>query len=163
MADIPELYIDYDLGSFLTGAKHLKKVKLYLKEFVVVKNEGGELNINSLKAIQTKGQAEEKKQYFKFKLDVLDLKIDKVVYKDYSRPGVPIVKEFDVGIDERYTNITSPYSFASLVVFKALVKTNIASLTNFDLGSLKGTASDALKEAVSKTIETVKDLLPFGK
>jgi len=163
MVDMPELYINYDLGSFLTGTKHLKKVKLYLREFVVIKNEAGELNLNSLKAIQTRGQAGEKKKDSKFKIDVLDLKIDKVVYKDYSRPGVPVVKEYNVGIDEHYTNITNPYSFASLVVFKALTKTNIANLTNFDLGPLRGAASDALKEAVSKTVETVKDLLPFGK
>ena len=174
MVDMPELYINYDLGSFLAGTKHLKKVKLYLKEFVVVKNEGGVLNLDSLKAIQTKGQAGEKKQDLKFKIDVLDLKIDKVVYKDYSRPGTPIVKEFNVGINERYTNITNPYSFAALVVFKALANTSIASLANFDLGPLKNSASDAListtkiaveaaKEAVSKTTETVKGLLPFGK
>ena len=173
MMEMPELYIDYDLGSFLTGTKHLKKVKLDIKELVVVKNEEGKLNLDSLKPIQAKGpaggknQGGEKKQDSKFRIDVLDLKIDKVVYKDYSRPGGSTVKEFDVGIDERYTNITNPYSFASLVVFKALAKTNISSLTHFDIGQLKSNASGALtnaaKEAVSKAVETVKDLLPFGK
>lgn len=174
MMDMPELYIDYDLGSFLTGTKHLEKVKLNLKEFIVVKNEDGKLNLDSLKPIQKEGKAAGKKQDFKFKIDVLELKIDKVVYKDYSSPGGPAVKEYNVAINERYTNITDPYSFASLVVFKALAKTRIASLTNFDLGSLKDAASDALSkitggtvenalDAVTKTGEKIKELLPFGK
>jgi hypothetical protein len=183
MMDIPELYINYDPGSFMTGTKHLKEVKLYLKEFVVVKNELGELNLDSIKAIQAKMGQESggKNQDSKFKIDVLELKIDKVVYKDYSRGGSPVVKEFNVGIDERYTNITNPYSFASLIVFKALINTSIASLAHFDLGPLKDSATDALvtavdaaagavgvssgaaKKAVSKTTDVIKGLLPFGK
>ena len=168
MMDMPELYINYDLGSFLTGTKHLKEVKLNIKEFTVVKNESGELNLDSLKAIQSKtNQKGTAKQDFKFKIDVLELKIDKVVYRDYSTLGKPVVKEFNVAINERYENITNPYSLASLIVFKALANTSIASLANFDLGPLKDSASDAIvnatKEAVSKTTETLKELIPFGK
>lgn len=180
MMDMPELYINYDLGSFLSGTKHLREVKLYIKEFDVIKNDAGELNLDSLKAIQTKmGKAGgnkgeihkgEKKEDFKFKIDVLELKIDKVVYKDYSGAGEPQIKEFNVGINERYTNITNPYTFASLVVFKALSNTRISSLANLDLGPLQGAASDALSTAtktaadtVSNATQVIKDLLPFGK
>jgi len=175
MLDIPELYMDCDVGSFLSGTKHLKEVKLNIRELVVVKNVDGELNIDSLKAIQTKGGKKEgSKQDFKFKIDVLEMRVDKVVYKDYSRAGEPVVREFNIGLNERYTNITDPYSFASLVIFKALVNTSIASLANFDLGPLKNAASDALANAtetateavtgaVSKGAEAVKELLPFGK
>lgn len=192
MMDMPELYIEYDLGSFLAGTKHLKKIRLDVREFTVVKNEAGNLNINYIKAVEEetgKGVRQKKEagkeKDFKFRIDVLELKIDKVIYKDYSKAGEPIVKEFNVGIDERYTDITNPYSFVSLVVYKALYKTAIASLADFDLGTLKNAASDALvgatslavdtavkatgiggeaaKGAVSTTTETIKKLLPLGK
>ncbi len=187
MMDMPELYINYDAGSMLSGTKHFKEIKLNLKEFVVVKNVDGKLNLDSLKAIETKiGQKKsEEQQASSLKIDVLELKIDKVVYKDYSRAGTPVIKEFNVGINERYTNITNPKSLVSLIVFKALVNTSIASLANIDLGPLKGAASDALgnvtkaavgaaagaigvssgaaKEAASTATEAVKKLLPFGK
>ena len=183
MADMPELYIAYDPGSLLKGTKYLKKVRLNLREFVVVKNENGELNLDSLKAIRAKaGAGKEKPQ---FKIDVLELKIGKVVYKDYSKAGKPFIKEFNVNLDERYENITNPNALASLIVFKALVNTNIAALANFDLGPLKNavsgaaakatkiatqaaettaelgkTAGQATKGAITRTTETIKKLFP---
>lgn len=170
MADIPELYIDYDIGSFLTGTKHLRMVRLNLKEFDVIKNENGELNLDSLKAIQLKkGGPSGAKKNSKFKIDVLDLKIGKVVYKDYSKGLSPVVKEFEIGLNERYENITDPYAFASLVVFKAVANTSISHLANFDLRPLKDASydaiisatkvvSDAAGEAVKKAAESIKDL-----
>ncbi|MDD5073285.1 MAG: hypothetical protein PHX64_05725 [Candidatus Omnitrophica bacterium] len=169
MVDMPGVYISYYPGSFLTGTKHLKEVKLNIKEFVVVKNANGKLNLDCLKPIQaqTDRKRGDKNRDKKFKIDVLELKIDKVIYKDYSRPGEPVVKEFNIGVNERYANITDPYSFASLVVFKALANTSIASLAHFDLSPLKSAASDALvnatKNAVGAASEAVKKLLPFGK
>lgn len=169
MMDIPELYINYDLGSFLRGRRHLKEIRLHVKEVVVVKNEAGKLNVESIRAIQTRleQKREGDKRDSKFRIDVLDLKIDNVIYKDYSTPGSPLEKEFKVGIDEHYTNITNPYSFVSLVVFKAVVSTGIASLAHFDFSPLKNAALDtpvnATKKAAEAAIGTVKNLWPFGK
>ena len=162
MLDMPALYIDYDLGSMLTGTKHIRKMKLELNEFYVIKNAGGELNLDSLKGIQSKASGSQgAKQDMKLKIDVLELKIGKVIYKDYTKGATPFVKEFNIGLDERYENIDNPYVFASLVVFKALANTGIASLTNFDIGSLKDTASGALStatDAVNKAAESIKGL-----
>jgi uncharacterized protein involved in outer membrane biogenesis len=164
---MPELYMEYDLGSLISGVKHLKKVKMDIAEFTVVRNEGGQLNLDSLKAIQAKtGQGSGKKEDMKFKIDVLELKIGKVIYKDYSLPGGPVIKEFNVAINERYENITNPYSLASTIVFKALVNTNIASLANFDLGPLQSAAAETMSNVTkiaADAVEKVKNLLPFGK
>jgi cytolysin (calcineurin-like family phosphatase) len=99
-------------------------------------------------------------------IDELDLKIGKVIYKDYTKGGSPSVKEFNVGIEEHYTNIDNPYAFASLVVFKALANTNVASMANFDLNGLKAVSSEAMtsaKETVKQAAEGIKKVLPFGK
>src|SRR5574341_2024009 len=54
MMDMPELYVDYDLASFFKGKVHLEELRLNLKEFIVVKNEKGELNLDSLKTVKEK-------------------------------------------------------------------------------------------------------------
>ena len=53
MVDLPEVYVDYDIGAFLKKNIHLEEVRLNLKEFMVVKNESGQLNLDALKAVQS--------------------------------------------------------------------------------------------------------------
>ena len=52
MVDMPELYVNYDLGAFRKGKVHLKEARLNLREFTVIKNEKGQLNLDSLKVVQ---------------------------------------------------------------------------------------------------------------
>lgn len=199
MMDLPEIYVDYNLGAFMKGKTHLEEVRLNLKEFSVVKNEAGELNLDSLKVVKEAEEEkvidEDKKEGTKMsglQIDVLELKIDKVVYKDYSKGTPPKVKEYNVNINERFENITDPQSFGRLIILKALKNTAIASLANFDIGKLqKGVtetvkkttemaletpgkavevgkeAGEKVKETAKKTVEkaadTIKKILPFGK
>ncbi len=175
MVDIPEIYVDYDLGAFFKGKVHLEELRVNLKEFVVVKNEKGELNLNALKVVQEEEKEEmpsekpsvkkEKAKMPPLQIDVLELKIGKVIYKDYSKGTPPKVREFNVNIDERYENITSPYALVSLILVKAFANTTIASLANFDLGPLKTQFDETLKEAseitqktVGKAVDAVKEI-----
>jgi hypothetical protein len=159
MLEMPEIYVDYNLGSIMKGKVHLEEMRIDLKEFYVVKNETGELNLDSLKAIKTqragkKSAAKEGGKGPEIQIDELELKIGKVIYKDYSRGSSPSVKEFNINIDERYKDIDDPNALVSLIVVKALMNTTIASLTNFDLGGLKGTLSDTLSSAQKVVGET---------
>ena len=201
MMDLPEIYVDYNLGAIMGGKAHLEEVRLNLKEFIVVKNEAGELNLDSLRVVkETEGEEAEKDDSKKEKtempdiqIDLLALKIGKVIYKDYSKGGSPKVREFNVNIDERYENITDPQSFVRLIIVKALKNTTIASLANFNIGKLqKGLtdtvrktaekameapvkaveagknlieekAAETAKETVGKAADTLKKFLPFGK
>ncbi|MEA3560168.1 MAG: hypothetical protein U9R31_00140 [Candidatus Omnitrophota bacterium] len=165
MLKMPEIYIDYDLPAVIRGKVHLKQMRINLEEFVVVKNEAGKLNLDSLKVVQAgkenketqaketgvkQAQTKEKEGLPEIQIDSLELKIGKVVYKDYSKGGVPSVKEFNINLDERYENVTNPYSLVSLIVVRALTNTAIAGLVDFDLQGLEGMASDVL-ETVQKT------------
>ncbi|MFH1594030.1 MAG: hypothetical protein ABID09_04980 [Candidatus Omnitrophota bacterium] len=175
MLDMPEIYVDYDLPAIFKGKVHLQEMRINMKEFVVVKNEKGELNLDSLKVVQAqkekkRPEAKEKGKVPEIQIDALELKVGKVIYKDYSRGVVPSVKEFHVNLKERYTNITDPYKLVSLIVVKAMMNTTIASLTNFDLKGLQGTVSDTLatagkvaqevavkaQETITKTTETAQ-------
>jgi pyridoxal/pyridoxine/pyridoxamine kinase len=162
MVDMPEIYVDYDLPAIFGGTIHLKEVRINLAEFTVVKNRSRRLNLDSLKAIaaQKQGaQAEDKAgRPMKMRIDLLKLKIGKAVYKDYSAGGAPSVKEFNVGIDETFTNIDNPNTLVSLIVVKALMNTSIGNLAHFDVGSLSRSVSSSLEsaaKAVAAAHETV--------
>ena len=190
MMDMPEAYVDYDLPAIIKGDVHLEEVRIDVKEFTVVKNEEGDLNIDSLKAVRAqkegKGPKEkDKKKLPPMQIDNLKLKIRKVIYKDYSKGEPPVIKEYRVDIDEQYSNITNPYALVSMIVVRALVNTTISDLAGFDLEGLQhnvsntlAKAQEALKQTSGKAQETVKQtteviketaeslkkiLSPFGK
>ncbi|MDD4955161.1 MAG: hypothetical protein PHP17_03885 [Candidatus Omnitrophica bacterium] len=184
MIDMPEIYVNYDLPAIIGGTIHLPEVRLGLKEFFVVKNSSGEVNLNALKSVQAQkkgaakpsGKPEGKAP--NIKIDKLVLSIGKVIYKDYSKGATPSIKEYDINLNEVYTNVNDPYQLASLIVVKALLGTPIASLANFDLKGLQNsvggvmsgaqkiaaTAVEGAEKTATNAIGTVKDLLknPFG-
>ncbi len=187
MADAPEIYADYDIGDLLKKKVHFSEIRLDLKELVVVKNREGELNINSLKVVKKKQSAEAKagRKRSNLEIGVLQLKIGKVTYKDYSSGRTPKVREYDLNINERYQDIKDIRMLARLILFKALVDTGISNITNFDVASLgEGlgdtlgsalkvtgktagkvleTTGDVAKEVTEKAANVIKSILPFGK
>jgi hypothetical protein len=172
MVDLPEIYVDYNLGAIMGGKAHFEEVRLNLKEFIVVKNEAGELNLDSLRVVKEAEGVEdpeksdtgkEKTEMPDIQIDLLELKIDKVIYKDYSKGTPPKEKVFNVKIDEQYENITNPQSFIRLIIFKALKNTTIASLTNFDLGKLQSGISGTVKKTTEMAQEATDKALEAGK
>jgi len=183
MVDMPGIYVNYDLSSIMRGKIHLPEVRLALKEFIVVKDSKGALNLDALRTVQAQkeGKSPAQKAPAKapdIKIDLLKLSIGKVIYKDYSKGGTPDVKEFNVNLNETYTNVDNPYTLASLIVVKALMNTSVASLANFDLKGLQGTVGDTLagaqktaaaavataEETAKQATDAVKGMLknPFG-
>lgn len=157
MMDMPEIYVDYVLPAILRGEIHLKKARLNLEEFTVVKNERGELNLNSLKVVQAQKEGVKKRETAKapkIQIDELELKIGRVVYKDYTGQGAPSVKEFNINLNERYTNIQDAYTLVSLIVVKSLMNTSVSSLANFDLQGLKGAVSGTIANAKTIAVQT---------
>ena len=165
MVDLPEIYINYDLMSFLKGQTHLEVLKLELKEFIVVKNSQGKLNVNSIKGIsetgkpglQTKKPA--KKEKLKIKIDLLELKIGKVIYKDYTQVP-PSVSEYSININEKYENIADVDSLVRLVVARAIINTSISKLAELDFASLKDDVSGIIGRGkdIFKNIRTPEEV-----
>lgn len=163
MVDLPEIYIDYNLKSILAGKIHLSEIRLNLKKFFVVKNNKGELNLDTIKNLSPKEEGEKSKKPEEvskekkeqdLQIDLVLLKVGRVVYKDYSQGDEPKIKDYNLNLDERFENIQDPATFVGVIVFKTLAKTTIASLTNFDLKGLGSTVTDSLK-SVTDTAGTV--------
>ena len=173
MIDIPKFLVDVELASFFKKRAHIQTLKLDLKELMVVRNKERKLNIAALKSVsekQKKGkkpveqkEAKKEKEAPQVTIDTLVLKIGKVVYKDYSWGKTPFTKTFTLGINEVYRDITDPKKLVNLIIVRALQRTNIAQLANFDLGTLKADVSDTLKtvekaatEAGAKELEALE-------
>ena len=166
MADLPELYVDYDLPAFFTGKTHLRELRVDLNEFVVVKDAQGRLNLDSLKPVQkAKQEGKEKPKPVKpgsFRIDDLQLKVGRVVYKDYSGGGAPRIEEYPVNLDEHHKNVNDPTALGALIVSRALLKTSVARLANFDLKELDDYGFGLLKTA-GTAVGAVEKFLPFGQ
>lgn len=188
MADLPELYVEYDLPGFFAGRTHLRELRVDLRELNVVKDRQGRLNLDSLTAVkkakEEKGKPAQEKKPAKpgsFQIDQLDLKVGKVIYKDYSAGGEPSVREFPVNLHERHANVNDPAALGALIVSRALFNTAVAGLAKFDLGALDNYAKDVLKfstgtlqkvggqavdtagKAVEGAADTLKKLFPIGE
>ncbi|MFA6078967.1 MAG: hypothetical protein WC779_04390 [Candidatus Omnitrophota bacterium] len=156
MLDMPEIYVDYDLGSIRQGRIHLREIRLHLKELLVVRNENGELNLDSLKVVKAQkagkkpGEGDAKKAP-PIIVDNLSLKIGKVVFKDYSKGPKPSINEFNMNIDEEYQDIEDAYSLVSIVVSRSLRSTAISKLVNFDASGLQSTVSKVMSGAINRT------------
>lgn len=165
MMDLPELFVHYDLGAFLGGKVHLREVRLNLSEFLVEKNGKGSLNLDSLKFVQQKkqqGAAAQPAPKQEFTIDRFQLKVEKVIYKDYFEGGDPSIQVFNVNLNETYEGVNSAEMLANLVVARALTNTAIARLTNFDLGLLTRDLTGNIKKITSRAADAVNATVTTG-
>lgn len=153
MIDLPLVYINYHLGDILKGNIHLEDLKLHLKEVTIIRNKDGKLNLDSLN-VAKKAKTGETPPPAKpaepgkpapappIQIDNLELKIERVIFKDYSMSAEPIVQTFDVNINEQHKNITDPDNLVKLIISKALRNTTIARLTNLNTDFLQQNVLD---------------------
>jgi len=170
MLDMPEILIDYNLRDILRGLIHLQSVVINMKEFNVVKNGQGKLNLDSLKVVQEgkekKAPAEkkpaEKGKAPKFKIDNLELIIGDISFQDYSKSTAkPSINTFEMNINEKHQDITNPQILMAIIIQKALLKASAAKLTSFDLGGVSGALTNAVGNVAqlgTAAIGNVKDL-----
>lgn len=164
MADIPEIYIDYDLSKILKGIVFLNEVRFHLKELDIIKNKEGKVNIDYLKAVKNKTDGEqlernEKGKIPNIEIKLLYLKAEKVVYKNYSKKE-PIIREFNVNLDQKYENINNPYTFIRLVISSVLRNTAIEHIVDIPMAGVKNIMKDAYKTGtlvIKNTVETTTD------
>ncbi len=160
MVSMPRVYLNYDLSDLLFGKEiHLTEAVLNLEELLVVKNNQGQLNLNALKLITKQDQRQKKdsetkeKKMPKIRIDLLELKIGKVIYIDRSQSQQTTRKEFNVGLDEKYQNITDVKTLGRLILVKALSNTTIGNLIDIDLGDLQKEVTQSLGKVSGKTKE----------
>lgn len=164
MAEINQLYVNYDITSGLRSQIHIRNMIFDVGLVNVVKNQKGENNLNSLKIVNALEDIDKRKKANntmpRIIIDKLRLKGNKVIYKDYTKAPYPAITEFAIPVDEEYKNISNPYELVSLIVSRSLVKTSPYNIIGFDITPLQNQFNDAVKsgvEAIKKLIHADKE------
>lgn len=161
LIEIPEIFVDYDLPALLKGTTHLEHLRVHVETLTVIRNETGDLNVQHIKGLESGKPKPDQPEVTagrrpEFQIDVLELKIGSVTYKDYTQ-SPPLIKTYAVNINERYERITNPTLFAGLIISRALVKTTIARLANFDVSGLQQAVTDQLRASAGKFLGTLDE------
>lgn len=163
MIDIPQIYIDYALNDLLNEKIYISDLKIKLKTLNIVKNAKGELNLNLLNVPYEETGEEASRENGKnfFQIDTVDLNIEKVTYKDYSRGPKPRVFEFDLNINQRYEDIKKPSLLTGLILHKIFLSNiRVAKLVYPDIAHLREEIAQAIKEADALSAEEIEESPP---
>lgn len=122
MADIPLIYVDYDLRSLFGRRIQLKKIKIAINEFRIIMNEQGKLNFHSLALIAPAPSDAPEREV---RIDELYLKVGKVGYKGYFPVIGTQEKELNMNIDETFRNVTNPAQLGSDILRRILARLGV--------------------------------------
>ena len=147
LLDIPEITVKCDLWALLKGNVHAPLVVININELIVVKNREGRMNIDALKVIHPPQEDAGKQKQpsvkeimaFAFQIDVMKLNVNRVIYKDFSVKGSPVIKVFEVDLKNKILkDIKSVSQLVALVIFKAMERTAIRSAGLYVASALAG-------------------------
>lgn len=165
LIDLPKVAVDYDLFSLLKGRPHLHRLDIELFQIVIEKNKDGKLNVDSLKVAQQKQNETTKKKPSKplaLQIDLLNLKINRVVYNDYSAGKEPTVRIYDINIEKSYRNITNAEQLAVLILTEPMKAAGIRGATIYGVSALAGVglfpAAIAMKFIAKDSVQKDFDL-----
>jgi hypothetical protein len=152
--DMPQLYIDYRLGSLLRGAPHFNDMLINIKQLVVVKTDKGDSNAMKLKGVVFSGKSSSK-----YTIDKLRLHIGTVTLKDYSHPK-PTERNTPLDIDVTYPNITDSTDITRLILLTVMsqVKLPDIGIKPDDLKKGLGTVTNQVGQVLKGVTEQTKGL-----
>lgn len=157
--DMPRLYVDYRLGSMLSGAPHINDMLINIKQLVVVKNNKGESNVQKLKGVVSSGKSSSK-----YYVDTLRVHIGTVTIKDYSHPK-PTERNVNLNVDATYKNISDSTDITRLVLLTVMSQVHLPDIgINTDelkknLGDVANQAGQALggaKDAIGGLLDNLQ-------
>ena len=142
LLDIPRINLDYNLFSFLMGKLYLEQLTLELKEVGIIKNKQGKLNVDSLKFVdkERKQEKSKKKKDIPLQLDIFNLRIGRLVFKDFSVNEEPSIQVYDINLNKSYKNISSVQQLVALIMSESMKAAGIKSAAIYGISALAGVA-----------------------
>jgi uncharacterized protein involved in outer membrane biogenesis len=143
IVDLPRVNVDYNLLPLLMGKLHLRMVDIELKELGLEKNQQGELNVDSLKVVQGQAKPKAKKEKkpgkpLTIQIDLLNLQMGRIVFKDYSAGTEPVVQVYDINLKKSYKNITSAQQLVALILSEPMKQAGIKGAAIYGAAILTG-------------------------
>ena len=152
--EMPELTVDYDVGSMLGGTPHLRNLVIDLKRIVIVRTKNGDSNAMKLKGAVGGGGGGKSH----FKVDTLRLKIGTVELRDY-KGGNTMKRSIALNLDDTYHNITDATDINRLVLLTILKKSGLPNIgidvvqLAGSLGNITNAAGEAVKGAADALVK----------
>ena len=140
LLDIPNISIDYNLLSLLMGKLYLNQLTLELKEIGIIKDKKENLNVDYLKFAEEKEAESKKQKDFSMQLDVFNLKVGRLVFKDFSAANGPSIQVYDINLNRSYKNITSVQQLISLAMSEPMKAAGIKSAAIYGVSAIAGVA-----------------------
>src|SRR5882724_944013 len=164
--DMPQLYVDYRLGSMLSGAPHINDMLINIKQLVIVKTDKGDSNAMKLKGVVSSGGGS--KSSTKYQVDQLRIQVGTVTIKDYSR-AKPTERTLTLNLQRTYKNISDSTDITRLVLLSIAGSVPLPDIgikpedLKKGLGSVTDAAGGALKGVTEETkglFDNLKKSLP---
>ena len=146
LVDIPKIGVTCNMGALLKGKIHLKQLDIDLKELGLAKNKEGKLNVDSLKIVEEQKNQKERgdrkpAKEMAMQMDMVNLSMGRVVNKDYSVEGPPVIKVYDINLKKTYKNINSAQQLAALIMAEPLKAAGIQGAKVYGVMMLTGVAA----------------------
>lgn len=136
LMDLPYIKVSFDALALLKNELHLKELTIELKELQLIKNKEKEFNVDALKVSKGKEPSTKRKQTMR--IDVLNLNIGRIIQKDYSGAGEPVIQVNDLNIKKTYKNITSIEQLIMLILSESMKLAGIKGAKLYGLFLLTG-------------------------
>lgn len=141
LANLPLIKVSINIGALLKGKIHIKSAEVILDEIGLEKNKDGALNVDELKIVkEAKVKQEKPVKQMPILIDVLKLKMGKVVARDYSVQKEPAVTVYNINLDKAYKNITSVQALVALLFAEPLKAAGIQGAAVYGVAALSGVA-----------------------
>jgi len=136
LVSCPNINVVFDRSSLFNYKPHFSLVEVDIKEMVLTKNKEGKLNVDALKIVHPPKSS----QPVALKIDLLNLSIGKIVYKDYTLGVKPGVRVFDVNRHQSYKSIPSAQQLALLVLSEPMKAAAIKDAEIYGVALVAGVA-----------------------
>ncbi len=145
LVSCPKIKVIYDPVALFKPKRHFLLIEIELKEMGLTKNKEGKLNVDSLAIVQQSKSSAPTPML----IDLLTLKIGKIIYKDYSAGVEPSVRVYDVNKEKSYKGIPTAQQLALLVLAEPMKAAAIKNAQIYGVALVAGVA--VLPVAVAAT------------
>ncbi|MFA5320448.1 MAG: hypothetical protein WC418_04625 [Candidatus Omnitrophota bacterium] len=153
MIDLPEFYVEYSPVDILNNRLFFPKMRVNLKEMILTRDKNGVSNTKPLESLIPQGSGKPPQ----WRIDLLELKIGRIVYNGYSMSGKKVKYDINLNFDQSYRNVDNPAKIGS-DIFSAFMGQEGKEIFQGVKGTVEDTgkkAAGAVKDTVSGTAEGI--------
>ena len=133
LADIPKIFLDFEISSLWEGRFHFETVEADIQELYITRMPDGRVNLISLKPLQKRESQEGAGRPtaggpLSFQIDQLILTLGKVISTDMTGPQ-PVVKSASLHIDHAvYRNVNGLEDIVKIISWETLKRAGMGQL-----------------------------------